>query len=51
MATNDSFVLKVPLDHRELSDLARDDKVKVVARTPDGATSSTIVTVGGKDAS
>ena len=51
MATRDQFVLKVPLDHRELTDLARDDQVKVVARTPDGSTSSTTVTLGGQDAS
>ncbi|NMD45566.1 MAG: hypothetical protein GYA85_02195, partial [Propionibacterium sp.] len=51
MATRDPFVLKVPLDHRELTGLARDDKVKVVARAADGSTSSTTVTVGGREAS
>jgi len=51
VATQDPFVLKVPLDHRELTDLTRSDKVKVVARAADGSTSSTTVTVGGRDAS
>ena len=51
MPTQDSFVLKVPLDHRELTDLTRSDRVKVVARASDGSTSSTTVTVGGRDAS
>ncbi len=51
MATRDPFVLKVPLDHRDLTGLARDDKVKVVARAADGSTSSTTVTVGGREAS
>jgi len=51
MATREPFVLKVPLDHSELTDLAVDDKIKVVARAADGTTSSTTVTVGGRPAS
>ncbi|MDQ7993596.1 MAG: hypothetical protein REI45_13070 [Propionicimonas sp.] len=51
MATKDAFVLTIPLDHRELTGLARNDKVKVVARAADGRTTSTTVTVGGKEAS
>jgi len=51
MATREPFVLKVPLDHSELTDLAGDDKIKVVARAADGTTSSTTVTVGGRQAS
>ena len=46
----DNFVLKVPLDSRELTGLTRSDKVKVVGRTADGRTDSSIIVVGGKDA-
>ncbi|MFT4295073.1 MAG: hypothetical protein QM582_06635 [Micropruina sp.] len=51
MATHDPFVLTVPLDHRELSGLTADDKVKVVARTADGSTSSIVVALGDRDRS
>ena len=46
----DNFVLKVPLDPRELTGLARTDKVKVVGRAADGHTESSIIIVGGKNA-